>query len=266
MGNCCVTSGVKPPPHSHPAANSNRRTASPPLDHPLPEEETVKEVLSETPTLLPKLPVDDGPHKNPPLPKDQENRQNDVGLTKAAAAAAADAVDSVPDDLSEGFSGSEICSTLSESVPATAASGKLDDVTQRSPASVLKGPFPGEARRERISEPSPGRVRSGAGRGSSGRPSGNVPRKGSPEKIGRRSVSPATRTGIGGAGTGLGRTPSMRKSGKSPGRVRSDMSDKIRMLEGSFKNHNNGGQKWESTKSKESLENPLVSLECFIFL
>ncbi|CAH9059836.1 unnamed protein product [Cuscuta europaea] len=275
MGNCCVSSGVKLPPHSQSAANSNRRASS--LSHPLPEEETVKEVLSETQNLSkPTFRIDDGPCKHPPVTQDQEKRQDDV-VPKNPAAAAADLKSG---DLSEDFSASEICSTISESVPIITVTEKLDlgdEVRQRSPAKVRNRPFPEEARRarsagrspSRISQPSPAKIRAGVGRDSPGRSPANVKRTNNYERVGRRSVSPATRTEDGGPRTGPGWTPSMRKSGKSPGRVRSDISDKTRMLGKSFTSKNNKAdskEKMKTTDTNELLENPLVSLECFIFL
>ncbi|CAH9112253.1 unnamed protein product, partial [Cuscuta epithymum] len=232
MGNCCVSSGVKLPPHSHSAANSNRGASA--LSHPLPEEETVKEVLSETQNLSkPTFPIDYGPCKHPLLTQDQEKRLDDAVPKKPAAAAP----DLKSEDLSGDFSASEICSTISESVPIITVTEKMglgDEVRQRSPAKVRNRPFLEEAKRSRsagrspsrISQPSPAKFRAGGGRDSPGRSPASVKRRNNYERIGRRSVSPATRTEDGGPGW----TPSMRKSGKSPGRVRSDISDKTRML------------------------------------
>ncbi|XP_031126650.1 uncharacterized protein LOC116028934 [Ipomoea triloba] len=264
MGNCCASTAVKGPSYSHPAPNSKHRITSPPLiTHPLLEEETVKEVLSsETPTVnVPKLakpPVDNnGPHKHPPLSPEPENGGD---LKKPPAAV----TDFNPDDLSEDFSASEICSTLSESLPATTPIEK----PQRSPARVRNRAFPGEksvgnSPSRRFEPSSLGRVRSGTGRDNSARRSpANRPRRENYENAGRRSVSPAMRRENGGARTGLVRSPSVRKTGKSPGRVRSDVGDKNRKLE-----ENRGNkEKWETTNSNDLLENPLVSLECFIFL
>ncbi|XP_019162138.1 PREDICTED: uncharacterized protein LOC109158696 isoform X3 [Ipomoea nil] len=257
MGNCCASTAVKGPSCSRSAPNSKQRITAPPLTHPLLlEEETVKEVLSETPTV-PK-PVDYGPHKHPPFTPEQEKlqRQNDGDIKKPAAV-----TDFNPEELSEDFSASEICSTLSESVPAVKP--------QRSPARVRNRAFPGEVIREKSVGNSPsrrfepsslGRVRSGTGRDSGRRSPAGRPRKENYENSGRRSVSPATRREIGGARTGSVRSPSARKTGKSPGRVRSDVGDKNRKLNKDMK------EKWETTNSNELLENPLVSLECFIFL
>lgn len=279
MGNCCASTAVKGPPHSRSAPNSKQRiTAPPPLTHPLLEEETVKEVLSETPTLPkptpPVIVVDNEPRKHPSLSLVQH--RNDGDLKKPTAV-----MDfNNPEELSEDFSASEICSTLSESVPATTptATDKIDHEDgvsyvvkpQRSPARARNRAFPGEVRREKSVGSSPsrrfepsslGRVRSGTARDPGRRSPANGPRKENYENTGRRSISPATRTQNGGSRTSLVRSPSVRKTGKSPGRVRSDMGDKNRKLEESCSKQN-----WETTNSNELLENPLVSLECFIFL
>ncbi|KAJ4849661.1 hypothetical protein Tsubulata_019857 [Turnera subulata] len=92
------------------------------------------------------------------------------------------------------------------------------------------------------------------------------------ESSGRRSRSPATNRSV------VGRSPSKRRTNQSPGRVRKDPKEGGIKVEdfGMDKNNtnNNNNKKWSSTNSgggdvtapNESLENPLVSLECFIFL
>lgn len=113
----------------------------------------------------------------------------------------------------------------------------------------------------RRSEASP---RPSMGRSGSGREAGQltptrrvVPR----QELGevsrrRRSMSPATRSG-----SGAGRSPSVRKTGRAPG-VR--IPAKATAAESSGQ----AEETWrmEEHDNDESLENPLVSLECFIFL
>nr|GME21354.1 pre-mRNA-splicing factor CWC22-like [Ipomoea batatas] len=196
MGNCCASTAVKGPSYSHSAPNSKHRITSPPLiTHPLLEEETVKEVLlSETPTVNVPKPAkphvdNNGPHKHPPLTPEPEK---DGDLKKPAAAV----TDFNPDELSEDFSASEICSTLSESVPATTPTEK----PQRSPARARNRGFPGEksvgnSPSRRFEPSSLGRVRSGTGRDNSAHCSpAHRPRKESYENAGRKSVSPAMRS------------------------------------------------------------------------
>ncbi|KAH6790577.1 hypothetical protein C2S51_005583 [Perilla frutescens var. frutescens] len=252
---CCVSTNKPPtPPHKTghiPNSKHGGVSKSPPPSHPLLEEETVKEVLSETPAapkpLSPPILKNESPFiKSAPLLLRKE-QHNGVVCKKPFMAFAAD-------DLSEA---SEICSTLSESVSASTNNGGTKDefreARQRSPARLRNRPFSGEMHREktvgrspgrRNADPSPGRVRPVPGR-----------RRESGESSGRRSRSPVTR-----AEAGLGRA---RKTGKSPGRV--GPGERIRKLDGGKES---GDIKWPPTNASnnELLENPLVSLECFIFL
>lgn len=263
---CCVSTDKSsnpsksahiPDPKTSSAAKHGGVSKSPPPSHSLLEEETVKEVLSETPKPPPPpIPKFQRKHESPFIksaPLLQDKRRN------AAAAAAQKspfiAFAAAADDLSEA---SEICSTLSESISAATSvnekrenSGdRRSELRQRSPAKPRNRAFSGEMQREktvgrspgRRSEPSPGRVRPAPAPGY-GR------RKENGESSGRRSRSPVTR-----AESGLGRAPSARRTGKSPGRV--GPGEKIRKVEPAPTNGSND----------ELLENPLVSLECFIFL
>ncbi|XP_047968878.1 uncharacterized protein LOC125212691 [Salvia hispanica] len=240
---CCISTNKPPPPHKTGHIPSSATihgsvSKSPPPSHPIAEEETVKEVLSETPK--PPIPI--------PIPNFQGKR--DSPFIKSAPLLKNNDRHTA-DDLSEA---SEICSSLSESVSASTSltdrRAELRELRQRSPARSRNRPFSGELHREKTvgrSEPSPGRARpvpaSGYGR-----------RRESGESSGRRSRSPVTR-----ADPGLGRAQSARRTGKSPGRVAPGSAEKIRKLD--------GGKEWAPTNgSNESLDNPLVSLECFIFL
>lgn len=80
------------------------------------------------------------------------------------------------------------------------------------------------------------------------------------EGSGRRSGpgSPVKRFN-GGTRPTTTRVPSTRRTDLSPGRVRRDPN-------GSSKRMNGGDPKQRQSKGRESLESPLVSLECFIFL
>lgn len=251
---CCVSSGnskLLPPTIS----NSSQQS----------EEETVKEVLSETPTIpKPKLyATENSPNKSSTIskfPNPLEERYHKNQITKKPITP----IFNHPDDLSEEVS--EICSsTPSEAAMVTEKryAPAEDDVTgvqHRSPAKYRNNSFQRSVGNSpvRRSEPSPGRVRSGSAR------EPRVPRKDNGECSGRRSRSPAMRTENGGYGSGLGRSPSARKTGKSPGRVRSELGDRIRKMD--EREDGNGENKWPPTNGNESLENPLVSLECFIFL
>ncbi|CAL1397882.1 unnamed protein product [Linum trigynum] len=95
----------------------------------------------------------------------------------------------------------------------------------------------------------------------------------------RRSRSPATtHRSAGAAGTGAGsRNGSVKRANQSPGRVRKDPpeisanSEATKSGNGDTAFHHHRGnddddEKEDAAAANESLENPLVSLECFIFL
>lgn len=279
------------------------------------DEETVKEVLSETPRLIkPKVaqsvpivsdPEDDGekrsnsttaattPTGKPVFPifkLDGEKIERKVSELKSRAA--------MGEEISEL---SEICS-LSETV-STATNITRDDDDDcdevghsrvyRSPMRLhpkgcsLSGDLGGGGgwRREqriagkspsRRSEQSPGR-RNGNGNGNgigsvrmvqAREPVRPMIRRGpenhrrdSGESSARRSRSPAmTRNDSGCARSGVGRSPSARTAARSPSRVNgAPYESNRRVVE--------DPTKWPTKNTAdESLENPLVSLECFIFL
>ncbi|KAL7591016.1 uncharacterized protein LOC111906680 [Lactuca sativa] len=240
--------------HQHSSRSSR---APPPVDV-----ETVKEVLSETPNHNPFMKIEDDPKK-------VTSRHNSFKIRQQ-------------DHVHEDPYVSEIGSTMSESVSTTTFDDDFDvfrsKVIDRSPLKarnrqqssgelqpVRKSPVRGK-------EQSPGRVRltpernsRGTGFGSAGRQ-----RPGSGNASAARSRSPAKRTVAGGCSTGrseIGRSLSSRRTGKSPGRVGSDLHERIRKPELRSGREREEGS-WPSTamNNDESLENPLVSLECFIFL
>ncbi|PWA91883.1 hypothetical protein CTI12_AA058860 [Artemisia annua] len=139
-------------------------------------------------------------------------------------------------------------------------SGELQPA-RKSPAR-LKDQSPGRVRSD--PRPDPERVGRGPGFGSTGRQ-----RSASGNLSGARSRSPGKRIVTGGGCSGgrneIERSLSARRTGKSPGRVGSDLNDRARRPE-----LKSGRVREESNRftsnSDESLENPLVSLECFIFL
>lgn len=230
-------------------------------------EESVKEVLTETPTLRPTTPrilktqkkiqslhqnVQDFEEKNKTHFEKNHNLDN-------------------PEEVSEI---SEICSSMSESFSREneeiggirrkiempekfkrrSNSGELHGRRERG---VAKSPA------RRPEQPSPNRVRIVPGRDKRIDPNhGKEMRavRDIGESSRRRSRSPVIRNDNAGSRQNLGRSPSVRKTGMSPGRVRSDLSENSRKREGSKKEG-----KWPPT-SNELIENPLVSLECFIFL
>ncbi|KAL8460400.1 hypothetical protein ACS0TY_032075 [Phlomoides rotata] len=267
---CCYSTNKSSPPKKIPQISAAAKQSSiskspPPTSPPHIEEETVKEVLSETPSSIPKPAKIESPFiKAAPLLRDfprAVEHQNGVVFRKPFMAFGADDVS----DLSE------ICSTHSESVSAaTSATEKreikseLREFRQMSPSKLKNRSFSGEMNRDRTvgrspgrrPEPSPNRVRPASG-------SGYVRKRENGESSGRRSRSPVTRTDSGATKPGLERTQSGRKMGKSPGRVGSVTGERARRVNGGKES---GDSKWPPTSSNELLENPLVSLECFIFL
>ncbi|CAA0817930.1 Unknown protein [Striga hermonthica] len=272
---CCVSTANPSPKHprtskiSKTTPKKSNISKSPPTM----EEETVKEVLSEIRTV-PK--IRPGPArganrecespfiKNAPLLSENAGKghPNGAACIKPYVEFAGAGAD-VSEDL-----GSEICSTVGEceSVCANPPENRGEKGEESrehprriSPAKRRNTSSTGEGKREksvgrspgRRSDPSPGRSRPGNGRGDGG------------EGSGRRSRSPATRTDSGSVRSGAGRSPSAKKRGKSPGRVGSGLGEKARKVDEERKDCGD----WRCPPTNdESLENPLVSLECFIFL
>ncbi|KAL4585554.1 hypothetical protein LXL04_010177 [Taraxacum kok-saghyz] len=252
MGCCASTNKPPPSPEFHSRSSKSSR-APPPVD-----EETVKEVLSEIPNRNHFLQIEDEPRKSTPrksLHKIQHQQQNNN-----------------LDDNSL----SEICSTMSESISTTTLEEEINILRRRVSNSHRS---PAKLRNQQHNSPvrgkqqSPGRIRSvcepnnrGSGFGSAGRQrpvpgSGHVSRSRSPAN------RAAVRGGGGGTRNGIGRSPSARKRENSPGGFRAglperslkpDLSSGMEIDEGSW------GP--PDRNDDESLENPLVSLECFIFL
>ncbi|XP_022954756.1 uncharacterized protein LOC111456914 [Cucurbita moschata] len=273
---CCVSSSrssnsSSPPHHSgsgcsypKPTAIGNR--APPPL-----EEESVKEVLSET-----------------PKPK------SSFGERKTGESFSGRINGGIPIHPTEEISEvSDVCS-FSETLSTTTVTEKVDDYEEirqrisRSPAKLPKSRpnsddwVLGRDRQvgkspTRKSNQSPGRINGGTvklvqsrdmAQGLSRRSLRPEPRlHNSTENSYRRSRSPATtRIDSVASRTAAGRSPSVRRSGMSPGREATggrDYSRKETGLAQPAQNEMIEG-KWPTTN--ESLDNPLVSLECFIFL
>lgn len=285
---CCVSTSTTAKQQQqrqrHASSANSRRCEGKAAPTPLIEEEAVKEVLSETPALKPfptKVEVEE---KSPPTPKlfsketEEEEREKPDKVPVSAV-----------EEISEVF---EICS-MSESVSTTTITERRDDdersrdegeVRQR----VVRSParFHGNHRSlsgdvgpkmewgagkspARRSEPSPGKMRSVPAR------DGNRPtvrqadgrRQDPGENSVRRSRSPAVRSDNGSSRSGIGRSSSSRKTGQSPSRIPVAAPGRSRKIEQAEKE-----EQWRPSSAplapptNESLENPLVSLECFIFL
>ncbi|KAE7995609.1 hypothetical protein FH972_000385 [Carpinus fangiana] len=296
---CCVSS-AKPsasqkhhhsPVGTHPvgSADASENRAS----HPLAEEETVKEVLSETPKSKPPQ-QDYQPATKPVFGDVEDNKNNDEDEDKIDKfhSPINAATDNDISELSEVYS-------LSESVSTTTTKRDEDEeVRQRvhrsSPAKaqlrsrVHTGDF-GAKRSERLlgksptrrSDQSPGRMNSGSSRlvhgrepiaGRGFRATEPPPNRRNPsgEASSRRSRSPATRVDNGPSRSVMGQSPSARRTNRSPSRVKSAPTETNARKMEQTKNDNAMEGKWPTTSTtttaNESLENPLVSLECFIFL
>lgn len=224
-----------------------------------PEEETVKEVLSETPIAKKITNMDDHIKQrallnNKPVEKQEMNTINKK---------------KTPSFRTEESSEVSDVRSMSELSVSTAADGAGEEVLRRvagrTPAKS-RVPEGGKSPAMR-SDPSPGRVRSGSVRERAGPADGR--RRDSREGSRRRSMSPATRAAETGCGrVGPGRSSSARRTGKSPGLVHNKAHPARTVEENSEEGEVTGeSNKWrQPPTTDESLENPLVSLECFIFL
>ncbi|OWM77513.1 serine/arginine repetitive matrix protein 1-like [Punica granatum] len=325
---CCVSShnnGTKATATSASASWKQRRSPAKPSRAPLPpsmEEETVKEVLSETPTPKPPIHlVPASPTRQPQNPEPQQKKpppppslpvfpeplllsqKAEIGVVKGKEDGSDRRLEELmPKPAAEEISEevSDICS-LSESVSISTATNLTDDSgvhhqghrgAYRSPAKIQSSraarSLSGEMGARRVdhtaqsqyrrSDQSPRRRNAGPVRpiqGGEPNRARSVPRRRERdpgESSARRSRSPAmTRVenhGSGGTRSGVGRSPSARKTNPSPGRVRGDPNERrSRDLDGNNgKGGNLLGLDSKQPDGDESLENPLVSLECFIFL
>ncbi|KAF5760670.1 hypothetical protein HanXRQr2_Chr16g0756151 [Helianthus annuus] len=264
MGCCASTHKPHGSPDFH--RHSSRSSRAPP---PV-EEETVKEVLSETPNPNHFNKIQDEPRKTTPRNslhkiRNQQNFNHEEN----------------------NFSGevSEICSNMSETVSNTTFEEDFEvsrrKVANRSPAKLRNRQHnnnSGELRTvKNINSPvrgkqqSPGRVRSGSEINNRGSGFGSTGRQRPGSGQASRSRSPANRTvargGGGGGRNGVGRSPSVRKMDSSPGRVGAVLPQRVMDLDmgsGMEREEESGWAPMDG--NDESLDNPLVSLECFIFL
>ncbi|CAK9158942.1 unnamed protein product [Ilex paraguariensis] len=282
MGCCLSTTTSTVPKTNHPNAippNHHQRQFSEsdanPRAPPQPEEETVKEVLSETPIQKQKPPI--------PMVTQKTSKLDVQELKIEAAVEIKPATEDIVSDVSEV---SEMCS-FTESFSTTVTEKRDDDgevnqrMVERSPAKVprrrpVKGEIAGAKERPvrsatRKSTPSPGKNTHvtpstslqgrtvGMQRRNVGPPNGL--RRNPGDTSGRRSRSPVTRDEVGTRRNVRNKSPS---PSSSTTRLSGDRSP--------VNKSGNGGRNLDkpnddvSRETSESLENPLVSLECFIFL
>ncbi|KAK7362909.1 hypothetical protein VNO77_05034 [Canavalia gladiata] len=224
------------------------------------EEETVKEVLSETPKWNPTTISLSKPQK--PLQNETFNKFKEEGKFEKKALSLS---------IHEAEDTSEICS-LSETMSTTTSITDQREVREetrrkldRSQAKLRRSrSFSGddECRRERTVHGSRnvGLVQCRDQMGQKMSNGGNRHRGDPGDLSFRRTRPPASGADTGAAKSVLGRSPSARRTNRLHARVRTATPE-------------NGCRKMEIPAGKgnwlsasESLENPLVSLECFIFL
>ncbi|PIN04336.1 hypothetical protein CDL12_23125 [Handroanthus impetiginosus] len=244
---CCASTNRTSPPQNSPRISNSGDSKSPPPSYPSIEEETVKEVLSETPTITTF-------HKNHQNQSQFIKTVGSSGKTDERKHHPNGAILKKPfrafgnDELSEVASthfGSASVSTITETEENNGE--EFHEIRRRSPARLRNHSFSAEVKKEKTAGKYPGRksahspCRNGPGPGR-GR------RRESSERMPR---SPAMRTG-------MGSVSATRKTG----RVGFGSGERIRKVD---EGKESGENTWLPT-SNELLENPLVSLECFIFL
>lgn len=276
MGSCFSRSNGKgpPPPGSAAAGVDGRR--GPPPEPEAPQEETVKEVLSETPKPKPS----------------RLSTEEEFGIEKQGGNGIAlngDARDDRSEVTSEVCSVSESLSVSTavteitvEERPPSASPVKFQRKRSSSSSDILlkrekiTGSVAAVGCRSGRSSPSPANRREGGGTGRSTRGGvvGSALCRDPGERSGRRSLSPAVK------GTAAvqcrSASATTRTNGRSsPRRIAAGgVVDGARFGGGGRRMARNeaecgvGGGRRSAGGSggKETLENPLVSLECFIFL
>lgn len=323
---CCISSnnggpGLASKEHKHVGSDEassqlkkgfSHESRAPPPPPSIDQEETVKEVLSETPKPKPKPNPDPEPIFTSLMKQDLQQQQQEEEK-EAKISASPRKVEAFANNTQDkrNLSSSneeEIMSQVSEICSVSESLSTMTNVTDtrdveegeqelrqrqrvitRSPAK----PAPRNGfKRERVVNESPTRRPDQSparriGRGSSVQihdsdrvkcPGRRDPGEGS----GGRSRSPASTTRSSAPTSFMGRSPSARRTNRSPGRARSvpientttgtssinnnnnnSNSSSSRTMEGKWASHNNNDH---CSSANESLENPLVSLECFIFL
>ncbi|WVZ68598.1 hypothetical protein U9M48_017522 [Paspalum notatum var. saurae] len=282
---CCFSKKRKNRPAGGAAAFASR-CAPEDRDPPSPEEETVKEVLSETPSAKPR--AEPKPLGNAAVPAaDEEDEERQVEKAKkqdSADAAVSDlgscvSLSFATDERSEAASESSVA-TSSVAGPERSPGRKPPTRTRRRPVSADLGP----PRRDRAVVASYG-VRSRSARASASppprdrsvrrspspaakRPSSEHRRAASPAAPAQRKPPvPARPSGRVSPRRAQEATPPRPVSPPSPPQPEDDAvtaaSEPAAVPDGSQGGEPQGGR---GVDGKESLENPLVSLECFIFL
>ncbi|ESQ29330.1 hypothetical protein EUTSA_v10023654mg [Eutrema salsugineum] len=245
---CCLSSGTADRKNENVTDKNNTTIVE--------EETVVKEVLSETTLLTTSSNIHNPAIDDPVKTKNRETEEKKLKLAPDSVMIRPDSI-----DPEEGSEVSEICSlSLSESVSSTAVMNVYDEEevklkqrkSQRSPAKsrtrVAGNNYP-----TRRTDQSPRKRNigtcNGARFGSGTRDPG--------ERSGRRSRSPATNRSMMDSNQSRVGGAKSRKNNQSPARVRID-PNKNGSDQQQYQNY--------GYTTEELLENPLVSLECFIFL
>jgi len=247
---CCISSSnnkrgssnPEPPSHRHSPPQARKPHVSTAGASPPPEEETVKEVLSETPIILePQMTTTPTQERKTLMQRNNMKHQEDQEITQASETCS---------NITGTLSTPTTTTTTATTTTTTITEIREDEVTSkkrvnRSPAKVhRKRPYTGD--RERVLK-YPAKTTGQVIRTAAGQR--NVGSRGVRSDSGR---SPETRT-AGGVGRG--------RAGASPGKAGG------RSVERKNKEDSeNGSVLRQQEEGNESLENPLVSLECFIFL
>ncbi|KAK1420078.1 hypothetical protein QVD17_21395 [Tagetes erecta] len=245
---------------SQPLSSSTSSRAPPPVDV-----ETVKEVLTET-SPTPFIQTEDDP-KNMSSSPQHHIVLEDANVSETGSIISENISTTTFDDYedSDVYRRKLIDRSPAKINNRNQASGELHPVRKtKSPGRVS----PDRVKPGRIS---PGRVkqvgdRNGreSGVGSAGR---QRPISGNAAVARSRSPGKSVAVGGGGSRNEIGRSLSGRRTGKSPGRVGSDLHERIRRPELRSGREREQSRRFSNgVKKDESLENPLVSLECFIFL
>ncbi|XAR55472.1 hypothetical protein NMG60_11035546 [Bertholletia excelsa] len=290
MGCCLSTAATSSSktPKSKPNANfpPDIRRHLPGSDpNPPLEEESVKEVLSETPIPKPQVPILDSSDK---VRSQSQPLVEEVKIEQASVILPTEEIVSEVSEASELCSFSESLSTVTEKRDGD---GEVTQRVQRSPARVpRKRPSSGDVagRRERgVRSPARGLESSPAkrthissrtvqgrkmtatatARRNAGQP--NALRRDAGEGSGRRSRSPVTRGELGPRMPSRHRSPSTTSTSAAT-QTPATATGRSGEQTPSVASENGGEQEKRKDdvfpETAESLENPLVSLECFIFL
>uniref|UniRef100_A0A803QK84 Uncharacterized protein n=1 Tax=Cannabis sativa TaxID=3483 RepID=A0A803QK84_CANSA len=280
---CCLSSSTKSTqreelkqPDAPPVNHQHFRRTTPALEmeqahimspHPPPvvEEESVKEVLSETPVSKPPTP-------NPETFTEKKKSH----LTTATAAAAKDEKEPEVVEVSEASYLSETCERKREGGPritngSTATTrrkrpncgAELSGRRGRGPVSSGNRPERSAEKKNRVDNKSIRGRESSQGRTIQRNDGYAGIRRDIGEVSSRRSRSPAPRTTGGVSRGGLSRNSS---KGTGRGGCKSLGGDSKEKSQSESNTNNNDVGSSQLGNNNESLENPLVSLECFIFV